>query len=197
MLSDLEGTLGEGVHFEHTHGAVPEDGLGREDDILPDSKGFLACVHSFPSFGDVPGIDYLHIGIVAEVVGDHGLDGLVDTTLEVHGVGTCGNVLDTHVDDGLGQHGSGSGTVTGLLVGLGSNFLDHLGAHVLVFVLEFDFLCYGDTVLGNVRSTEFLIDYHVAAFRTEGNFDCVCKLVCSLFHLGADVGIEFYLFCHD
>jgi hypothetical protein len=42
--------------------------------------------------------------------------------------------------DGLGQHGGGGGAVTGDVGGLGSDFLDHLRAHVLELVLEFDLL---------------------------------------------------------
>ena len=56
--------------------------------------------------------------------------GLVDTALQVHRVGTCGHVLHAYADDSLCQHRSGRRTVTGVVVGLRSHLLDHLGAHV-------------------------------------------------------------------
>ena len=44
--------------------------------------------------------------------------GLVDTALEVHGVGTGGNVLDTYIHDALCEYGSGSGTITRIVASL-------------------------------------------------------------------------------
>ena len=40
----------------------------------------------------------------------------------------------------LGEHGRGGGAVAGDVVGLGGDFLDELGAHVLERVVELDFL---------------------------------------------------------
>ncbi len=40
----------------------------------------------------------------------------------------------------LRQHGGGGGAVAGVVVGLGSDFLHHLRAHVLERVSQFDFL---------------------------------------------------------
>jgi hypothetical protein len=82
------------------------------------------------------------------------IDGLVDTALEVHRVHAGGNVLHAFADDGLGQHGGGGGAVTGDVGGLGSDFLDHLGAHVGELVLQFDFLGDGNAVLGDGRAAE-------------------------------------------
>src|SRR5690606_19018407 len=62
----------------------------------------------------------------------HGsLDGLVDAALEVHRVHAGGNRLGTFADQRLRQHGGGGGAVAGVVGGLGSDFLDHLRAHVL------------------------------------------------------------------
>ena len=47
------------------------------------------------------------------------LYGLVDTAFQVHRVGACGHVLQTYADNLLSEDCSGSGTVTGLVVGLG------------------------------------------------------------------------------
>src|SRR5690606_29778563 len=50
--------------------------------------------------------------------GDQGFNSLVDTALEVHRVHAGGHVLHAFADDGLGQHGGGGGTVTGVVAGL-------------------------------------------------------------------------------
>src|SRR5690606_24486285 len=65
---------------------------------------------------------------------DGGLDGLVDAALEVHRVHAGGDGLGAFADERLGQHGGGGGAVTGVVGGLGSDFLDHLRAHVLELV---------------------------------------------------------------
>src|SRR5690606_12973408 len=59
---------------------------------------------------------------------------LVDAALEVHGVDAGGHVLQAFFDDGLGQNGGGGGTVASVVGGLGSDFLDQLGADVLELV---------------------------------------------------------------
>jgi hypothetical protein len=102
--------------------------------------------------------------------GDHGL---VDAALEVHRVHAGGDELHAFADDGLGQHGGCRGAVTGDVGGLGSDFLDHLRAHVLELVLELDFLGDGNAVLGHGRGTEAALENHVAALGTEGDLDCV------------------------
>src|SRR5690606_17172184 len=71
---------------------------------------------------------------------------------------------------GLSQNGRGGGAVTGLVVGLGRDVLEQLGAHVLEAILQLDFLGDGDAVLGDRRSAEALFQNHVTAFRAEGRF---------------------------
>ena len=72
--------------------------------------------------------------------------------------------------DGLGQNGGGGGAVAGDVGGLGGDFAHHLRAHVFLRVLQFDFLGYGDAVLGDGRRTEFLFDDNVAALGAERDF---------------------------
>ena len=103
--------------------------------------------------------------------------GLVDTTLQVHWVGTCGNILETYANHGLGKNSSGSCTITSLVAGLGGNILDELCAHVLEWILELNLLGNGNTVLGDLRSTELLVNDHVATLGAKSNFHCICKLV--------------------
>ena len=103
-------------------------------------------------------------------LGDDGDGRLVDAALQVHRVHAGSDSLQAFADDGLGRDGGGGGAVTGLVVGLGGNVLDQLGAHVLEAVLQLDFLGNGNAVLGDGRSTEALLQHHVAAFRAEGRF---------------------------
>src|SRR5690606_10595047 len=102
-----------------------------------------------------------------------GADGLVDAALEVHRVDAGGHVLHAFDDDGLGQHGGGGGAVTGVVAGLGGDFLDELGAHVLELVLQFDFLGDRHTVLGHGRRAERALEHDVAALGAQGGLDGV------------------------
>ena len=52
-----------------------------------------------------------------------------------------------------------------------SGFLDELGAHVLVRVLQLDLLGDGDAVLGDGRAAPALVEDGVAAARPEGGAD--------------------------
>ncbi len=150
------------------------------------------------------GAHLLHLGVVIAYrlalgleISHNGSNGFVDTLLQVHGVGAGGHVLEAHVDDGLGEDRRGGGTVTGLVVGLGGNLLHHLGTHVLERVLQLHFLGHGNTVLGDLRSTELLGNDYVAAFRAKRYFNCICKCICTVLHGGADVCIEFDFLCHS
>ena len=99
------------------------------------------------------------------------LDGLVDAALEAHGVDAGGDGLEAFLDDGVGEDGGGGGAVAGDVVGLGGDFLEELGAHVLVGVLELDFLGDGNAVLGDGGGAEFLVEKDVAALGAEGDLD--------------------------
>jgi hypothetical protein len=126
--------------------------------------------------------------------GDHSL---VDTALQIHRVHAGGNVLHAFADDRLGQNGGGGGAVTGDVGGLGSNFLDHLGAHVGELVFQFDFLGDGNAVLGHGRAAVGALENHVAALRAEGDFDCVGQDVDAFDHAGAGGITKFDFFsCH-
>ena len=130
-----------------------------------------------------------------QVLHDGG-NGLVDTAFEFHRVGTGGHVFQTSVEDGLCQHGGSCGTVTGLVVGLGSDFLHHLSAHVLDGLLQFDFFGYGYTVLGDLRSTEFLVDDDITAFRSECYFYGIGQCVNTFFQTLTGFPVIFNVFCH-
>src|SRR5699024_9600224 len=106
---------------------------------------------------------------------DGGAHGLVDAALEVHGVHAGGDRLVAFAQHGVGQNGSGGGAVTGGVGSLGSDFLDHLGTHVLELVFELDFLGHGHAVLGHGRGTETLFEYDVAALGAQRHADRVSQ----------------------
>ena len=104
-------------------------------------------------------------------LGDDGLDGLVDAALERGRVRAGGHVAETFLVDGLGENGRGGGAVAGDVAGLAGDFAHELGAHVFIRIFELDFLGDGDTVLGDGRGAEFLVEDDVAAGWPEGGLD--------------------------
>src|SRR5690554_259216 len=150
------------------------------------------------------GRDSTNLGDVAAVVARsrHFTDGLygfsggfVDAALQVHRVHAGGYRLDTLAHNGLGQNGCGGGAVTGGFVGLGSNFLDHLGTHVFELVFQLDFLGYGNTVFGDSRRTERLFKKHVTAFRAQRYLYGVCQTISTCIPAFAGALTAFNVFC--
>ncbi len=72
------------------------------------------------------------------------------------------------------------GTVTGLVVGLRGYLFNHLSAHIGESVLKFNFSGYGDSILGYLGSTIFLVNNYVAAFRSESDLHRVGQSICTL-----------------
>ena len=79
-----------------------------------------------------------------------------DAALHAHRVGTGGDVAQTLAHQRLGQHRGGGGAVTGDVVGLGRDFLDQLGAHVLEGVVELDLAAMDTPSLVMVGAPNFL-----------------------------------------
>src|SRR5258707_617375 len=67
--------------------------------------------------------------------------------------------------------------VASYVAGLRSHFANHLRAHVLKGIAEFDFLGNGHAVFGDDRRAELLFDYRIAALGTERNLHCVGKSI--------------------
>src|SRR5580698_153069 len=124
-------------------------------------------------------------------------DRLVDAALQVHRVDTRRYGLQTLTDDRLRENGGGGGAIAGFVGGVGSDFLHHLRAHVLELVLQFDFLCNGDTVLGDGGSTEALVEHGVTAFGAQRDLDGIRQNIHTLEHACPSVVAEAYVFsCH-
>ncbi|MNB80777.1 hypothetical protein D3C75_275440 [compost metagenome] len=129
-------------------------------------------------------------------LGNSRFNGFVDTFAQSDWAGAGGYVLQTFADQGLCKHGCGSRTVAGNIVCLGRNFFNELSAHVLKRVFQFDFLgdCY--TVVRDERAAEFLLQHHVAAFRSKSHFNRISQSVHTAKHCTAGVFTELDIFCH-
>ena len=68
----------------------------------------------------------------------------------------------------MSQNGSGSGAVTGDVVGFGGGFFEQLSAHILKWVFQLNFLGHGDTVMGNSGGAPLFVQSHVAPLRPQG-----------------------------
>jgi hypothetical protein len=101
------------------------------------------------------------------------LDGPLDSALDCHRVRARRHGLDAFPEDRLGQNRRRGGPVAGDIAGLGRNFLDHLGAHVLDRILELDLLGHRDAVLRNQRRTELLVEHGIPALGAERHLDRV------------------------
>ena len=121
---------------------------------------------------------------------DGGLDGGLDALLQGHRVGAGGHVAQALADHRPRQHGGGGGAVTGDVVGLLGDFLDQLGADLLVRVLELDLLGDGHAVVGDRGGAPLLLQHDVAALRAEGDADGVGELVHARLERAASLLVE-------
>ncbi|EME62236.1 DNA polymerase II large subunit [Rhodococcus ruber BKS 20-38] len=120
------------------------------------------------------GLDLL--GGVEQLGGD-GLDGLLDAALEAERVRTGSDVAQTLAHQRLGEHGGGGGAVTRDVVRLLGNFLDQLGADLLVRVLELDLLGDGHTIVGDRGGAPLLLEHDVATLGPQRHLDSVGEAV--------------------
>ena len=121
----------------------------------------------------------LGVDLLGDVLdgGDGGFDGGLDALLERHRVGAGGHVAQALADHGPGQHGGGRRAVTGDVVGLLGDFLDQLGADLLVRVLELDLLGDRYAVVGDRGGAPLLLEDDVAALGAERDANGVGELV--------------------
>src|SRR5205807_51119 len=93
-------------------------------------------------------------------------------------------------------NGGGGGAVAGGVGGLRGDLAHHLRAGVLELVLQLDLLGHGDAVFGDGRRAELLLDDHIAAARSERDFDRVGELVDAAQNGLAGVLAVCDAFCH-
>jgi hypothetical protein len=181
-LDDVEFVVEAGAFFNGDHAFLADlvHGLGNQ---LADR--LVAVGRDGADLGNGLGIRR-RLGQLLQLF-DSGHDGLVDAALEVHRVHAGGDRLHAVADQRLGENGGGGGAVTGNVGGLGSNFLDHLRAHVFELVSQFDFLGDGHAVLGDGWCAEALFEHDIAALRTERGLDRIGQGVHAAQHAGAGV----------
>ena len=83
------------------------------------------------------------------------------------------NHLSAFAINGLSQNRSGGGSITRIVIGFGSHFAHHLGAHIFKFIFDFDFLGYRDTIFGDGRSAKGFFNHYISSARSERHFDGV------------------------
>ena len=111
---------------------------------------------------------------------DDGVDGLLDAALDDHRVGPGGHDAEALGDHRLAEHDRGGRAVAGDVVGLGRDFLEELGAHVLERVFELDVAGDRDAVVGDRRGAELLVEDDVAALRPDRDPDGVGEAIDAL-----------------
>src|SRR6266571_1758955 len=97
----------------------------------------------------------------------HHLDSAIDTALEVHRIGTRGDVFHAFAEDRLGQYRRGGCAIPRHIAGLARDLTQHLRAHILEGVLQLDFLRHGDPVFGGDRRAKLFINDDIPPLRTE------------------------------
>ena len=143
--------------------------------------------------GDFLGVTHglTHLGQLA----GNGVNPDVDATLHFVGVGTGSDVLEAFGEDGFGVNRRGGGAITGILGGLAGHFFDHLCAHVLEGVFEFNFLGDGDTIFGDGGSAKGLFKNHHAAGGAEGALHRFGEFLDATKHAFAGVNVVSNFFC--
>ena len=124
------------------------------------------------------------------------IGGLSHALAQDDGICTCCQVLHTFVDHGLCQNSCGRGAVTCDIVGLGGNFLYELCAHVLERILEFNFLCNGNTIICDRRSAVGLIQNNVSALGSKCDLNCISEFIDTFSKRYACVCAVLKFLCH-
>jgi hypothetical protein len=119
-----------------------------------------------------------------------GINGKLDSPAEVHGVHASSNRLAAFLENGTSEDGGGSGTITCLIVDLGSDLLDEGGTDVVVAILEFNILGNSNTVLGDLGHAKGSVENYIAAAGTEGNLYGIGEHVNALKHENASFNAE-------
>ena len=150
----------------------------RDDSVLTDAlhglgehvaDTFVVVGSDATDLGDVAfGLDRL--GHLAELRNACCYSG-VDAALQCDRVCTRRHVAQAFFEDRFGQNRCGGGAVASAIVGLRRDFLHELSAHVLVGVLEIDFLCDRHAVFRDGGAAEGFLNDHVAAAGAEGDLD--------------------------
>ena len=131
-------------------------------------------------------------------VSNNSINRCVDAALEVHWVHTRCNRLHAFANNRLCKNSGSGRAVTGNIVGLRSNFANHLRAHIFELVFQFDFLGDGNAVLSDPRCAKAFVDDNITAFWTKCYFYSVSKNVYAAQDAFTRIAAEFHVFSsHD
>ncbi len=189
-LDELELSL-QALRLFNGDDAVLADLLHRVGDGLADggvSGGDRRDLRDLLALGDRDRLllDGLHDRLNAEL----------DALLELDRVGAGSHVLQAGCDQRLGENGGSGGPVTGDVVGLARHFLDQLGAHILEGLLELDLLGDRDSIVGDGRRAELLVQHDVPALGADGDLHGVRDPIDPSFEMGASLDVEQQLLGH-
>ena len=95
-----------------------------------------------------------------------------NSSLHLDWIDSSNNGSQSFIEDGLGENSCRCRTITSNITGLTGDFTHHAGTHIFVGVFKVNFLCNGNTILGNRWRTETLLENHVSTLWTECDFDC-------------------------
>ena len=136
------------------------------------------------------------LGQLLELLDRH-IGSLLYAAADDHRVSARGHVLQTLADHSLCQQRSSRGAVAGHVVGLGSDFLDQLRAHVLKRVFQLHILGYRHAVVGYKRAAVLLVQHNIAALGAQGYFNGVGQRVYAALQRAARFLTILYLLSHN
>ena len=96
----------------------------------------------------------------------------------------------------LGKYSCCRSTVTGYIICFLGNFLDQLSTNTCIRILKVDFLCNGNAIIGDRRSTIGFVKDNIAAFGPKGYLNGVCELIKAFKHALARLFIILNNLCH-
>src|ERR1700730_3676262 len=114
----------------------------------------------------------------------------IDTALQIHRVHAGDHRFRALMDDRLRENGRRGGAVAGELAGLHGNLLEHLGAHILKPIGEFDFFGDRNAVLADSGRSVRFVEKDISTFRSQCDLDRVCECVDPPQHFFARGGAE-------
>src|SRR5713101_8384480 len=125
---------------------------------------------------------------------DDGVHGLLDPALERHRVRARGHVLQALTHDRLGEQRRGRRAVAGDVVRRRRDLAHELRTLVLEHILDLDLTRDRDTVVGDRRGAEPLVEHDVAPLRAKSDLDRVGEDVDATLERATGILIELQLF---
>jgi len=121
----------------------------------------------------------------------------LDSSSEVHRVHTSSNRFAALLEDSSSEDSSSSGTISSLVVSLGSDLLDEVGSDVVESVSEFDVLSDGNTILGDLGDSKASVNDNISPSGSEGDLDGISKHFTSFEHLSTGFSAKLDLFSSE